>query len=593
MRVLPLLLFVGMLAPLCLHAQSYSLRLHSSDGQDSLLQTLVKLPASFREEAQVLDAVRRIPLRMQEAGFLAASVDSFSISGNAYDAWVYSGKQWRFARLSLRTLPPAVMASSGITEAQFANRPLSAAALSRLTSSVLIWCEDNGYPFARVGLDSISEDARGGINARLALETGKYCRIDSIVTEGDARLSKHFLMRSLDIREGQPYNESRIRKVTQRLRELPFLQESSGSSVAFRITDTRLVLNLKERRANLLNALIGLQPNTAETGKFLLTADAQAAFQNLLGNGESFSFSYQNLQPKSPRIKAEAIYPFLLGTQFGVDGHFDLYFRSTQFRRTTFDVGGRYALTPQDFLRVYYRGASNRVISPDTAYILTYHRLPDNIDVSSAGGGIEVQTLRVDNRLNPRRGWTIRVSAEALQRSIRKNDGITGISDGSGFDFSRLYDSLGDGSTYQYQLGGQAAYYVPLTKFIVLKGAYAGGWISGERLFQNELYQLGGFRLLRGFDEGSVFANQYHIATAELRFLLSRNSNVYFFSDNAWLQSRINGFTAEGIYNGFGVGTSLETKTGVFTIAYALGRSPNNPIQLRQSKIHIGYAAYF
>ncbi len=593
MRFSPLLLIVAIVLPLCgIRAQSYSLRLHRLDGPDSLLTSFIKPPATFPEQVAALDYLSRIVPRLQEAGYLAASVDSIAISGNGYDAWVYVGRAWRWARLSLAAVPAPVMAATGITEAQYAGRPLNAASISKLTERVLRWCEDNGYPFARVGLDSISEDAGGGIAARLAVEPGRIYRIDSVITEGDARLSRGFLNRYLDLREGGLYNESRIRKTSQRLRELPFLAEGSGSRVTFRLTETKLYLNLKERRANLLNALIGLQPNTAETGGFLLTADAQAAFQNILGNGESISFSYQNLQAKSPRIKAEAVYPYLLGTPVGADGHFDLYFRGTEFRRTTFDVGGRYALNAQDFLRLYYRGYSNRVITPDTAYILTYHRLPDNLDISSGGGGAEVQLQRTDYRLNPSHGLNARLSGEALSRAVRKNDGITGIRDGTGFDYSRLYDTLAT-QTSQYRLSGDAAYYVPLAKRVVLKGAYAGGWISGERLFQNELYQIGGYRLLRGFDEGSLFVNQYHILTAELRFILGRSSNVYLFSDNAWLQSRINGFTNEGIYNGFGLGTTLETKTGGFTIAYALGRSPAAPVQLRQSKIHIGYAAYF
>jgi outer membrane protein assembly factor BamA len=592
MRVLRLLLFALALTSVGdLRAQSYFLHIHRTDGNDSLTGAILKLPLSFTDQTAALDYLQHIVPRLQEAGYLSASVDSFAINGMAYEAWIYAGEHWRWAKLSLNALPPGLVVSSGITEQQYAGRPLNASSLSRLTERVLHWCEDNGYPFARAGLDSITQEG-AGINARLSLETGPLCRIDSVIIEGNVRLSKSYLMRYLDIREGSLYNESHLRKINSRLRELPFLQEGSSSRIVFHLGNTHLHLNLQERPANLVNGLIGLQPNTAETGKFLLTVDAQAALQNILGSGESISFSYQNLQPKSPRIKAEFVYPYLFGTPFGADGHFDLYFRSTEFRRTTFDAGGRYALSAQDFLRLYYRGNSNRVITPDTAYILTYHRLPANIDINSGGPGAEVQLQRTDYRLNPSRGWTLRFSGEVLHRSIRRNDGITGIKDGSGFDYSKLYDTL-DAESYQYHVGGDASAYFSLAKRIVLKTAYAGGWISGGRLFQNELYQIGGFRLLRGFDEGSLFVNQYHVATLELRFLLGRNSNVYFFSDNAWLQSRINGFTTEGIYNGFGLGTSLETKTGVFTIAYGVGRSPNNPIQLRQSKIHIGYAAYF
>ncbi len=98
-----------------------------------------------------------------------------------------------------------------------------------------------------------------------------------------ALLSKAYLMQYLDIQEGGLYNESRIRSVNTRLRALPFLHEGSGSKVVFHVVATKLYLNLKERPVNLINGLIGLQPNTLETGKFLFTIDAQAALQNILG----------------------------------------------------------------------------------------------------------------------------------------------------------------------------------------------------------------------------------------------------------------------------------------------------------------------
>ena len=573
-------------------AQSYSLHLRCSDGDSMALAEILHVPAEFREQTSALAYLQSIVPALQEKGYLAASIDSLAVLPDGYAAEVYLGQKWRWAKLSLAHIQPALLVAMGVTEAQWSGRPLSPKMLRSLSEQMLRWCEDNGYPFAQVSLDSVILADDGGVRARLVADLGKLRRIDSFIVEGDVRIDKAYLMRYLEVFEGGLYNESHIHRIMARLHDLPFLQDGTTVHVLFRTIDTKLRIRLKERRANQLNAIAGLQPNTAETGKFLFTVDALAAFQNLLGKGESFSFSYQKLQASSPRIKAEAVYPYLLGTPIGADAHFDLYFFGQQYRRTTADIGVRYSLSSQDFVRLYYRTYSNRVITPDTNYIVTYHRLPDNVDVVSGGGGLELQTSRVDYRLNPAHGFTVRINGEALQRSLRKNDGITGITDASGFDYSHLYDTI-TAQAYQFHVTADAAYYFSLRKRVVLKTAYSGGWMSGDRLFQNELYQLGGFRSLRGFDEGSIFANQYHIATVELRLLLSRASAVYLFSDNAWIQSRINGYTSEGIYNGFGAGTTLETATGVFTIAYGLGRSPGNPVQLRQSKIHIGYVAYF
>lgn len=593
----PLILFLGMLSLLLLSAggagaQSYSLRLHRTDGPTPLPAGVLKLNAGYSEQLEALAAVQGIVPQLQEAGYLAASIDSLAVRPDGYEVFLYLGQTWRWAKLSLAGLPRPLLAATGIAPGQYEGRALSPAALARLSERILGWCDDNGFPFARVGLDSLRDDGARGISASLGFDPGALIRIDSILIDGNVRISKAFLSRYLDLYEGSAYNESRLQTLSARLRELPWLDDNPGWRIEFRSVDTKLYLQLRERRANQLNLIMGLQPNTLETGKFLFTVDAQAAFQNLFGNGESFSFSYQKLQAQSPRIKAEALYPYLFGTPIGIEGHFDLYFKGQEFRRTIFDAGGRYALSAKDYIRLFYKGYSNRVITPDTPYVVAYKRLPDNVDVISGGGGGELHLNRTDYRFNPRTGWAARLSGELLSRRIEKSNGITGIRDGSGFDYGSLYDTIVM-SSYQAQLSGELTGYLPLGKRVVLRGSYAGGYISGDRLFQNELFQIGGFRLLRGFDEGSLFVNQYHFAGAELRYILGRNSNVYLFSDNAWLQANINNFERSGIYNGFGVGALLETKNAQFNIAYALGRSPDNPIQLRQSRVHIGILAFF
>lgn len=572
--------------------QSYSLRIQRVDGTEAVPAGILKISASYGEQLDAMSALQGIVPQLQEVGYLAASIDSLGVRRDGYDVYLYLGQTWRWGRLSLERLPKSLLAATGITEGQYQGRNLSPSTISKLSERILDWCDNNGFPFARIGLDSLRDAGNHTISAKLALDPGAVIRFDSVIVEGNVRVNKTFLSRYLDLSEGSIYNESKLRLLNARLRELAWLDENPSWRIEFRSIDTKLFLQLRERRANQLNVIMGLQPNTLETGKFLFTVDAQAAFQNLLGNGESFSFSYQKLQAKSPRIKAEALYPYLFGTPIGAEGHFDLYFKGEEFRRTIFDAGGRYAISAKDYIRLFYKGYSNRVITPDTAYILAFKQLPANVDVISGGGGGEVNINRTDYRFNPRKGWATRIAGELLSRRIEKSDGITGIRDGSGFDYSSLYDTL-QMNSYQFQLSGDLAGYVPLGKRVVLKGGYAGGYISGARLFQNELFQIGGLRLLRGFDEGSLFVNQYHMGSAELRYILSRNSNVYLFSDNAWLQSNINNVANSGVYNGFGVGALLETGTAQFNIAYAVGRSPNNPIQLRQSRVHIGILAFF
>ena len=590
------LLFVLLAAVGCAgkiaRAQSYGLRLHAVEGDSAALASEANLQPRYSSPGAALAAVQTLIPSLQERGFLAASLDSLRPAEKGYEAYVFLGQRYRWARVSLGALPPGLVVDAGVHPASWEGRPLSPGDLSRLTSRVLRWADEHGYPFAAAGLQNATIDSAGGVTGKFVLEPGPRKAFDTVSISGDVRVSRKFLLRYLDVREGAPYNERTLATLSNRLRELPFLQEDKPWEVQFQVHRTSLNLYLKERRANQLNAVLGLLPNQGETGKLLITGDAQAAFYNALALGESFSVSYQNLQPRSPRIQAEVAVPYILGTAFGADARFELYRRDSLWRRTFFQSGVRYAFSATDALRVFFSLASSRLDRIDTALVRARRQLPDEGDVRTQGFGLEGLLNRTDFRLAPRRGFHLRASVAGSQRRLMPNDAVLSIRDGSDFNYASLYDSVAAAQT-QVRFDGDAAIYQRLGKRIVLKGGYAGGLLSGKTLFRNELFQIGGFRLLRGFDEQSIFASQYHMGTAELRLMLGGISYIYLFSDNAWVETRHGSTRRAGLYNGFGVGTTLETKTGLFSIAYAAGRSPDEGAQLRRSKLHFGYVAVF
>lgn len=44
---------------------------------------------------------------------------------------------------------------------------------------------------------------------------------------------------------------------------------------------------------------------------------------------------------------------------------------------------------------------------------------------------------------------------------------------------------------------------------------------------------------------------------------------------------------------GFGAGITFETRLGIFSFNYALGKQFNNPILFKEGKVHFGIVNYF
>lgn len=579
-----------LLLPFAAPAQEYRLRL--LDIETGVSRGDLPVPDKPVDAAAAWSFIHKLIPEMHEKGYLAASVDSIYIGEGIYDIYLFTGERYQWADISLARIPEHILLETAVHKHTWEGKPVRPGQLAAFSEKLLNWADDHGYPFARVWLDQVRIASGGGVYGVMQLDKGPVQRIDTVVVHGDVTVSRHYLLRYLDIKQGMPYQEKKLSQLSRRLAELRFLEESAPWEMEFNISGNELHLYLKEKKANQMDALLGLLPNHGETGKLLLTADIQLAFRNILAQGEAISVVYQNLQYRSPRFRAEMVLPYFPGTPVGLDAQFDLYKKDTSFRRTLFQAGLRYQTTASDYIRVFFQQQSNRLISIDTSWIRANKRLPEDADVQATGGGVEWVINRTDYRLNPRKGWEAGLKITGLARRIRQNDLITGMKGDGGFEFASLYDTLMQ-RQYQLQLTGMLQYYFPLGRAFVLKTFYQGGWVSGKFLFRNELYQIGGFRLLRGFDEQSIFASQYHIGGLELRLLMGKNAYVYLFSDNGYVETAFQESFYADLYNGFGIGTSMETRSGLFTLSYALGRNSMFPAQFRQSRIHFGYLAYF
>ena len=179
-------------------------------------------------------------------------------------------------------------------------------------------------------------------------------------------------------------------------------------------------------------------------------------------------------------------------------------------------------------------------------------------------------------------------------KKIKRNNQVVDLQDPNdpSFDFGKLYDTV-KLKTYQVRIRTVAAKYFPLGKQGTIKTAVNAGFFQSANIFRNELFQIGGFKLLRGFDEESQYLSQYAIVTVEYHYLISQDSYFYGLLDGGWGRNNSQNNNVNHTYLSTGLGLAFETKVGVFNLAWAVGRREDIPFNLRQSKIHFGFMNYF
>jgi hemolysin activation/secretion protein len=341
-----------------------------------------------------------------------------------------------------------------------------------------------------------------------------------------------------------------------------------------------------------MNVLVGFLPaNEQLGGKLLFTGEARLNLKNAFATGEAIGLNWQQLQRGSPRLQLAFQKPYLFHTAFGVDVNFELYKRDSLFLNINGQVGLQYALSEQQKGKILLQSSKTTVLNIDTLQLKFTKRLPSIIDVSSLSVGLQYEFNNTDYRFNPRSGNELLIIALVGDKKIQKNNAVTQIKDTS-FNYNHLYDSF-PLKSYQFRVRIAATHYFPIAKQAALKAAFNAGAFQSPSYFNNELFQIGGYRLLRGFDEESIFTNQFAIVTLEFRYLFAQNSYFFSFSDFGFAKYKNNSLSFAHTYLGMGMGMAFETKTGIFNISYAVGKRNDVKLDLRQSKIHLGFVSVF
>lgn len=584
MRYFQCLFLIFFLTSSLFYTSSFAQQNFRSSFSDSLKHTkaLEKLAIKPKliELKETENEVAKIIYTLQEAGFLLANLDSLKSTNSLATAYFTLGNCFKWATLKKGNLDEVLVNRVGFNEKQYRNQIYRPKEIAKLLERILIEEENSGYPFAAVNLDSI-EIREDTVSASIYLQVNKRCTIDSLIIKGTSQISRHYVYRLLGIRRGDTYNESRIKQISNRINGVPFLKEARTSEVYFSDKYTRLNVYIDSKKANRFDGVLGFLPNET-TGKLLITGQATLKLSNSFNKGEVLDVDWQKLQAKTQNLKSRLQIPFLFRSPFGADLGFKLYKRDTLFTDVSQNVGFNYLVGLDSYFKLFFTNRTINLISTRGLENLT--TLPPYVDISSQSYGIGFRTEKLDFRLNPRKGYVLDITVSAGKKQIRRNLKLNPVA------YDKIQDQL---KSTVYNGDVLAELYIPIQNRSTLVVGNRSAIFESEQLFQNELFRFGGLATLRGFDEESILASAYTISKLEYRFLLDRNSYLFAFANQAYYENKASKLTIHDTPYGFGAGITFETKPGIFSLTYALGKQFNNPISVRSAKVHFGIISTF
>ncbi|KHJ38642.1 outer membrane protein assembly complex, YaeT protein [Pedobacter glucosidilyticus] len=527
----------------------------------------IRYTTNFADSLSTLTEVNSIINQLQFRGYFNATVKDYAWKNKELVVVLESGKPYQAASLSNGNIQPQILSDIRFREKLFKDEFWDIKQISTIKSDLLTWYEGHGYPFAQVWLDSIIIQQEK-ISAKLFSLPGTKISIDTLRLVGSAKINPKYLHAYLGFKEGDAYDEAKISDIDRRLKDLPFAKQVKATEVIFSGDYAKINIFMDKENANQFDGVIGFLPDNA-TGKLQLTGDFKLKLQNAFKRGELLDFNYRGLPAQSQELNLSFNYPYVLNTQIGVFSNLSFFKRDSSFLNLNARLGFAYQYNADKSLGFFVESFTGNQVATNL-----------NQTNSTAGNvrtifyGLESNLQTLNNKIIPTKGYRIYLNFGAGKRNQQA-------------------DSLASTGRSQFKLMADFNYYLALSKRSNIYIHNQTALISGNNLFENEVFRIGGIKTFRGFDEQSLLANAYSIQTLEYRYFLEQRSFLNLFYEHAYLQSNINNQKLTDYPFSFGAGFTFQTKAGIVSLNYALGKQQNIPLDLQRGKIHFGIVSYF
>lgn len=528
-------------------------------------------------------------LELLSEGYTFANLDATSYRNDTCFAFIFKGSKYRIGKISLTKTQEAILEASGVRNHLNKNLPIDSNSVNKYLRTLVAHQNKIGFPFARVAFDSVYF-IQEKMYAKLKIDKGRYITFDSILQEGRMILNPNIAKRLLEIKRDRPYNHEKVLGVKAKLRNLSYAQQRIDPYVRFINDKAHLILTLDPRPASRFDFLVGVLPQVKEgIRKWNLTVDFTTELNNSFGLGEYSFVQLKRLQAENLELQLKSTIPYIFNLPIGSHFDFRIFKNANQNIDLFFDGGMQYLFGGFNQLKILTNYRSSSLIEVDKDLLLATKRLPARLDVSYFGGGIGLQINNLDYRFNPKKGFALELNTTVGNKKINPNRQILDIP-----EFERSYDTLRL-NTLQVEMDGNISFFQQVNNWSTIKiGSNIGLKYNQESIFTNELMRIGGSKLLRGFDEESIFTDFYTFATLEFRIVFDQNSYISLpFIDYGFTQIVVDNKRILDRVFGLGMGLNFGTSAGVFNLSFAAGSNRTSPLDFSRMKIHFGYVNLF
>jgi len=420
-------------------------------------------------------------------------------------------------------------------------------ALFELASSLKVLTEyyaDNGFLFADAKLDSLKNENEN-FTAFIKIDEGRFCLLTEYKFKGNKTTRDETLVRISRLSRIENITPATLLQAANNIRQKRYIK----NCVLIPLDNSTLLFQVEEDRMSLISGILGY--DNSKEGNNRITGWVDLEFMNLYGADRSLTLNWQHLSADVSSIELK--YHESGISRYPINADLLVYRQ---------EVDSTYIKSKFESEIYYFDLYNHYGIFFGMEDIFPGSRKTSIIEESSFKKlGVLWDMTALDNILNTSSGKEIYLK------------------------YYYIFNSIGNKDLPKQAVEIRWARYFNVGKQFVLGFDVNANVIENKQLTEFEVYELGGAKSLRGFNENIFSGFRVGWADIELRYLFGRNSRFFAFGAYGYVENL--NYKYSNLFS-FGFGLRTQTKIGLLGIDYGLGIQNGKMRNPLDGIIHIG-----
>ncbi len=445
--------------------------------------------------------------------------------------------------------------------------------VEKSVARVLNYYEENGFPFAKVKIYSVSFSYDSLTNKHFAdiifsIDKNRISKIDKIEIKGNTKTKPEVIIRNLRIEHGEIYSEEKIADIPRKLNRLQFFEKVDKPQFYFNSKNEGILLiKVKEKQTNFFDGILGFVPGKNKNEKGYFTGFVNVNLRNLFGTDRAFAVKWLQENRFSQELELNYLEPWIFNYPFNFEAGLYQRKQDTTYIKRKIEGSIEYLTTENISASIFLTSGSTFPILNDENKFTVFNS-------SSLSTGVKLRIDTRNNPLAPKSGILFINSYAFTAKKINGPEQFLTEQTPKEINLQRLELDF--------------AFYYEFLQNQVAQLSVHGKELRGSSFEISDLYKFGGTNSIRGYREKQFSANRILWSNIEYRYLISEYSYAFLFFDIGYYLRNENQYLktekVSEVLKSFGIGFSLESALGILNISYAVPQGSS----IGKGLIHFG-----